>query len=181
MAGIATLVMTTACSNEKPGTPSGAPVSSTSTASSSAPSSASPARPVVLPLDEVQPCELVDEQARARFGIDRPDAPSASDPDVPVCTLLSSTAGGYVVALERRKGVDALGREVNTSVGGFPAVEIRQQNVKVGHISIDVADGQRLDVEVQRLSSDQQVDEIYRDTMLFAEAVLATLRQKLGR
>jgi len=118
---------------------------------------------------------------RQQFKIDRPDTPSAADPDAPACTFVSSTAGTYVLATVRNKGVDALGRPVTTSVGGFPAVEIQQPNVKIGHVSIDVADGQRLDIEVQRLSSNQPVDEIYQDTLAFAEAVLATLRQKLGR
>ncbi len=179
MVAAAALVMATGCSGEEPGTPSG--VTSTSTTGSATSSSQAAARPAELTLDDVEQCELVDQAARQRFGIDRPDTPSATDPEAPVCTLLSSTAGGYVVALERAKGIDALGRDVNTSVTGFPAVEIRQENVKVGHLSIDVADGQRLDVEVQRLSSGQQVDEIYRDTMLFAESVLATLRRTLGR
>lgn len=85
------------------------------------------------------------------------------------------------MSVVRNKGVEALGRPVNAAVGGFPAVDIRRPSVKVGHLSIDVADGQRLDVEVQRLSSNQSLDEIYRDTMTFAEAVLAELRQQLGR
>lgn len=139
------------------------------------------ARPAVLPLDGVAPCELVDQPTRQRFHIDRPDAPSTTDPEVAVCTLLSSTGGGYVVALERRRGIDALGREANTTVGGFPAVDIRQPGVRVGHLSIDVADGQRLDIEVQRISGSQSVDEIHQDTMRLAEAVLAALRHRLGR
>jgi len=173
-AGIVVLAVTTAgaCSDrQEPGVPTAAGSTVTS----------SPSRPAVLPLDAIMPCELMTDTMRKQFAIDRPDAPSATDPNAPVCTFISSSAGGYVVAAVRDKGVQALGRPVTTTVSGFPAVEIRRPNIKVGHLSIDVADGQRLDIEVQRLSSEQPVDEIYRDTMRFAEAVLATLRQKLGR
>ncbi|HEY0641243.1 MAG TPA: DUF3558 family protein [Pseudonocardiaceae bacterium] len=138
-------------------------------------------RPAELPLDTVQPCRLVADDLRAAFAIDRPDQPSSAGPGTEVCTLLSSTTGSYLVALERQAGIDRLERPVNTTVGGFPAVDIRQEGVRIGHLSIDVADGQRLDVEVQRLSGDQPVDLIHQDTLRFAEAVLASLRQQLGR
>jgi hypothetical protein len=149
-----------------------------STASSAVPVPA--ARPAVLPLDSVAPCDLVTEAMRRQFKIDRPDAPH-DDPDAPGCTFVTTTAGQYVITAVRDKGVEALGRPVTTTVGGFPAVEIQRPNIKVGHLSLDVADGQRLDIEVQRLSGPQPVDEVYRDTRTFAEAVLATLRQRLGR
>ena len=165
-----------ACSErQEPGTPTAA------TLTSSSPATTSAARPAVLPLDGVTPCELVTDAMRQQFAIDRPDAPNTLDPNAPGCTFITTTAGQYLVTVVRNKGVAALGRPVTTTVSGFPAVEIQRPNIRVGHLSIDVADGQRLDVEVQRLSSDQPVDEVYRDTMTFAEAVLATLRQKLGR
>jgi hypothetical protein len=142
------------------------------------------ARPAALPLDDVMPCELMTEAMREHFAIDRPDAPSAVDPREPVCTFISSVVGRYVVATVRDKGVAALGRpaEVEVEVGGFPAVEIRRPDIPgVCHLGIDVADGQRLDVEVQRRDRTMTQDQICTDTMVFTEAVLATLRQKLGR
>lgn len=178
MVGIAVLAMTTgACSGrQEPGTPAAA---TSTVATSSGPSN--PARPAELSLNDVMPCDLVTDAMRKQFKIDRPDAPSNSDPNAPGCTFITTTAGQYLVTAVRNKGVEALGRPVTATVSGFPAVEIQRPNIKVGHLSIDVADGQRLDVEVQRLNSQQPVDEVYRDTMTFAEAVLATLRQKLGR
>lgn len=181
---VALVVAAAACTDS--GTPGAAPSDrpsspSTGASSPSTTGSAAPTRPAVLPLDDVLPCELVDDAIRRQLVIDRPDAPSATDTDAPVCTLLSSTTGGYVVALERGKGIDALGREVNTSVGGFPAVDLWQPHIRVGHLSIDVGDGQRLDVEVQRLTGDGPENEIHRDTMLLAESVLTALRRRLGR
>ena len=172
-----------ACSGgAEPGTPSPAsPAATTTPAATTAGSSTPVSRPAELPLAGVMPCDLVTEATRQQFKIDRPDVPDDSDPNAPGCTFVTTTVGQYLVSAVRDKGVEALGRPVTTTVGGFPAVEIQRPNIKVGHLSIDVADGQRLDVEVQRLSSAQPLDEVYRDTMAFAGAVLATLRQKLGR
>jgi Protein of unknown function (DUF3558) len=142
----------------------------------------SSARPAVLSLDDVMPCELMTEAMREQFAIDEPDTPSAVDPKAPGCTFISSAVGRYVVATVRDKGVAALGRPAEIDVGGFPAVEIRRPDIpSVCHLSIDVADGQRLDVEIQRRERTMTQDQICTDTMVFAEAVLATLRQKLGR
>lgn len=177
-AGIAVLAMTTAActGGTNPGEPAAAPQATSPVASPVS------SRPVELRIDDVNPCELVTDETRQRFKIDRPTpAPREIVANESTCTFITSTAGQYLIALVRDKGVDALGLPVTTSVGGFPAIEIKQSDVKVGHLSIDIADGQHLDVEIQRLDSIQPVDEVHRDTQAFAEAVLATLRQKLGR
>lgn len=184
-AGTAVLAMTvTACSGrEEPGVPGAAgPGSAASTAGATVSTTRAAARPAVLPLDGVMPCELVTGEMRQRFAIDRPEAPYATEPNAPGCTFISTTAGTYVVAVVRDKGVEALGRPAAASVGGFPAVEISKPEIPgVCHLSVDVADGQRLDVEVQRLGAAVPAEQICGDTRTFAEAVLATLRQKLGR
>jgi Protein of unknown function (DUF3558) len=185
IAGVVLLDMTAgACSSGKePGTPAAASsvAASSAVASSAVTPAPSSGRPVVLPLDGVSPCDLVTDAMRQQFKIDRPDAPNNDDRNMPRCILITTTVGQYLVAAVRNQGVEALGRPVTTTVAGFPAVEIQRPNIKIGHLSVDVADGQRLDIEVQRLNSSQPVDEVYRDTRIFAEAVLATLRQKLGR
>ena len=184
MAGVVLLDMVAVACSPSAGPGSGPGTSSAATSASSAVTSVGSVppndRPAALPLDGIAPCELVTDSMRRQFKIDRPDAPN-DDPNAPGCTFITTTAGQYLVTAVRDKGVEALGRPVTTTVGGFPAVEIQRPNIKVGHLSVDVADGQRLDIEVQRLSSPQPVDEVYRDTRTFAEAVLATLRQKLGR
>jgi Protein of unknown function (DUF3558) len=178
--GIAVLAMTSgACSQRQaPGTPTaGSPdlVEPRGSVTSTA-------RPAVLPLDDVMPCELMTDAMRQQFAVDRPDAPSAVDPRAPGCGFISSAVGRYVVVTVRDKGVAALGRPAEATVGGFPAVEIRRLDIpSVCHFSIDVADGQRLDVEIQRRDRTMTQDQICTDTRVFAEAVLATLRQKLGR
>lgn len=186
MAGVAVFAMTGACTDrQQAGAPTaadGVATSTSGTAATSTSASTSAARPAELPLADVQPCELVTDAMRGQFGIDRPDAPSATNPNAPVCTFLSTTVGGYVVSTVRDAGVAALGRPAGTTVGGFPAVEIRRPDIStVCHLGIDVADGQRLDIEIQRTDRTRTPDEICQDTMRFAEAVLTALRQRLGR
>jgi len=184
-AAVFSMTMSSCSAQHEAGTPTAVPPAappSLVSPSSVPPSSVANAeRPAMLPLAGVMPCELVTDAMRRRFAIDRPDQPSAPDPDAPVCVFISTTTGGYVVSTVRNNGIEALGRPVNATVGGFPAVDIRNPGDKIGHLSVDVADGQRLDIEVQRLGSDQADEEIYRDTAEFAEGVVAALRQRLGR
>lgn len=141
------------------------------------------ARPAELPLTGVPPCELVTPEARTRFGLTGSMTPQQEFPGVTMCIAVTSTGGQYVVFVTEDEGMDGLGDPgTPMTVGGFPAAMIEGGPLPdMCHVSVDVAEGQRLDVEVQPFGDGRTQDQNCQDTTAFAETVLAQLRQRLGR
>lgn len=172
------------------GTPS--PQASSSAASPSAPSTPSTdagARPVDLPLDAVQPCDLFTEAVRQQFQLTGTASGGADDRGQPDCQLRSAGQGGFIVSAARSEGMERfenipeqLATVRKFELAGFPAVELRDKNQPFAClVGVDVADGQHLGIYVSDAPKGGTQDEICRTAVTFAEAVLAGLRQQLGR
>lgn len=158
------------------------PGPTTSAAAPSATSAAAVARPAVLPLAGIGPCDLVTAAARTTFGIDGEVTASEARPGTTLCVARSSAVGRFVVVTVIGQGMADLLPGGAATVGGFPAAELREGAFpNMCHLSVDVADAQRLDVEIQPTDTALTQDKVCQDTAAFAETVLAELRQRLGR
>jgi hypothetical protein len=169
--------------NLEPGTPS--PASSTTGASTTAPVG----RPVSLPLDDVQACDLFTDAVRQQFDLEGTPSAGADGRGQPTCQMMSASLGGYLVSvahsegMERFEGIpEQMGTVRRFAIAGFPAAELRDVNAPFAClVGVDVADGQHLGVFVTDAPKGGSQDEICQTAARFAEAVLASLRQQLGR
>lgn len=178
------MAVVTGCSgNTEPGTPvpqSSSVTSSTSTAS---------ARPAVLALDDLAPCDLFTTELRERFGLREDPIAGTDSLGQSTCQMLAGPPGGYLITaataegMERFDGIpEDMGIVSSLTVDGFPAAQLRdthQPNACL--IGVDVADGQYLGVFVSDVPEDGTPDEICANAVTFAEFAVATLRQQLER
>lgn len=169
--------------NLEPGTPS--PAGTPTGASSTAPTG----RPANLPLDDVKPCDLFTEAVRQQFDLEGTPSAGTDGRGQPSCQMMSASFGGYLISaahsegMERFEGIpEQMGTVRRFTIAGFPAAELRDVNAPFAClVGIDVADGQHLGVFVTDAPKGGTQDEICQTAGRFAEAVLAGLRQQLGR
>ena len=169
------------------GTPS--PQASSSAAGPSTQSTGAGARPVDLPLDTVALCDLFTEAVREQFQLTGTPSGGADDRGQPDCQLRSTGQGGFIISAARSEGMERfenipeqLATVRRFELAGFPAAELRDKNQPFAClVGIDVADGQHLGIYVSDAPKGGTQDEICRTAVTFAEAVLAGLRQQLGR
>lgn len=183
---VTSVMSMTGCAGTQPGTPS---PSGPATSSSPAAPPASAGRPVSLPLDGVRPCDLFDDAVRRRFELVGTPSEGQDGRGQPDCQLRSKGLGGYIVSVAHSEGMerfDGIPEQLATvrrlTIGGYPAAELRDVNQPFAClVGMDVADGQHLGVYVSDAPKGGTQDEICRNTVSFAEAVLTSLRQQLGR
>lgn len=191
---LAFLVSATACANSQAGTPR--PSSPGTDDPSSSNETSSPPRPRSLPLDGVDPCELITEQQRAALAIDQPPRggkqPGGPLKDSPTCNystshgsaddygflIISSTAIGLADYLDQLK--DSPSRR-QVRVGGFPAVQ-DELPASAGNdacfVDVDVAEGQLLEVQFGQVASTKPLpmETLCAKAVEVAEAALTTLQ-----
>ncbi|MFB9429154.1 DUF3558 domain-containing protein [Streptoalloteichus tenebrarius] len=147
------------------------------------------------PLSDVDPCRLLTPARQRELGVDQPPQPD-HDPtvDAPSCVFSAQATGlrfdvtavGAVtptdLAAQRRP--DQLTREI--AIGGAPAREVRPPTDGVPadahscEVDVPVAEGQFLRVTVGQRGTrtPQPQDALCAKTVLAAEAVLTTLRER---
>lgn len=174
---------------QRSGTPSPQASASAAPSPSTAPAPGKRTRPVDLPLTGVQPCDLFTEAVRQRFELQGAPTAGTDERGQPDCQLRSTAQGGYLISAAHSEGMerfDNIPEQLATvrrfDLAGYPAAELRDVNQPFAClIGIDVADGQHLGVYVSDAPRGGTRDEICRSAVTFAEAVLASLRQRLGR
>lgn len=172
---------------QEPGTPS--PQAPTGTVSGTTSGPPAPGRPADLPLDDVRPCDLFTDSVRRQFGLQGTPSDGTDGRGQPDCQLRSDAQGGFIISAAHSEGMERfenIPRQLATvrrfDLAGYPAVELRDLNQPFAClIGIDVADGQHLGVYVTDAPKGGTQDEICRNAVTFAEAVLTSLRQQLGR
>lgn len=146
-------------------------------------------RPVALPLDGLAPCDLFTAAVRQQFELRGTPTSVTDNRGQPQCLMRSAGNGGFLVTAAHSEGMDRfenIPRQLATvrwlTIGGFPAAELRDVHQPFAClIGIDVADGQHLGVYVSDVPRGGTQDEICRNALTFTEAVLVSLRQRLGR
>lgn len=189
-AGVAMLMSIAAgcAGSQEPGTPSPAGPGAGGT-SAPTQTSTQAGRPASLPLDDVRPCDLFTDAVRQQFELQGTPSNGTDGRGQPDCQLRSSAQGGFIVSAASREGMERfdnipeqLAKVRRITIGGFPAAELRDVHQPFAClIGIDVADGQHLGVYVSDAPKGGTQDEICQTASRFAEAVLASLRQQLGR
>lgn len=165
----------------------GAESSAPATSPSRAPIAVLPPRPELVRLDRVDPCLVFTEQQQREFAFDRPTETLPPGPrDEQQCVYghsFSSPIYDYVVGLVTTEGAEtwlAGTRIVDVrpmQVAGFGAVEVRT----VGDadfdcvVTVDVADGQSLDVAFVSGEDEFSEDDLCERARVGAEAAMATL------
>ncbi|MFI6097345.1 DUF3558 domain-containing protein [Lentzea sp. NPDC051213] len=149
-----------------------------------------PPRPRAVPLDGVEPCELLSPDQLLALSLDNP--PSAyvepSFGNAKACTIRSTTSGNVArIALVLASGADVWlsdNAQVEYTVGsieGFAAITVRTPDVdNICNVEIDVAEGQFLDVMFRDggNSTAVQQDHLCLGAQRVAEAAMAGLLQK---
>jgi Protein of unknown function (DUF3558) len=164
---------------------SGAPMPGGASVTSSQPGS----RPAALSLDGLAPCDLFTAAIRQQFELRGTPSSLTDGRGQPECLMRSAERGGFIITAAHSEGMERfenipeqLGTARRLEIAGFPAAELRDVHQPFAClIGIDVADGQHLGVYVTDAPRGGTQDEICRNALTFAEAVLASLRQRLGR
>lgn len=165
------------------GTPSAAPPPATP----STPPVELPPRPRAVPLDGLDPCRALTPQQQTELGVNREprqfEGGNRGEAQCEFEHIYSEPYYRYIVGLVLTEGADAWLTTRRTvelrtlSVAGFGAVETRTlgEDDFDCMLSVDVADGQSLDVSF--VSSDDRFtdDDLCDRALVGAEAVLATL------
>ena len=136
--------------NTDPAPPAPAPAPPPSTPPPPAP------RPFDLPMQDVQPCDLLTDEQRSQLGFDRdplPDAEIGFD-DAATCSYRNTAAKvGARLSLITTEGMDvwtsdaAQVEAVPITVADFPALVIKTPELdRSCNVEVDVAEGQHLDV-----------------------------------
>lgn len=142
-----------------------------------------------LPLNGLAPCDLFTAAVRQQFELQGTPTTGSDSRGQPDCQMRSAGHGGFIVTAAHSEGMERfenipeeLGTARRLTIAGFPAAELRDVHQPFAClIGIDVADGQHLGVYVSDVPRGGTQDEICRNALTFAEAVLASLRQRLGR
>jgi Protein of unknown function (DUF3558) len=148
-----------------------------------------PVRPADLPLDGLAPCELFTDAVRQQFELQGTPTSVTDARSQPDCQMRTAGLGGFIVTAAHSEGMERfenipeqLGTARRLTIAGFPAVELRDVHQPFAClVGIDVADGQHLAVYASDVPKGGTQDEICRNALTFAEAVLASLRQRMGR
>lgn len=148
-----------------------------------------PVRPVNLPLNALAPCQLLTEAVRRQFELLGTPSSVKDGRGQPECLMQSAGHGGFIITAAHSEGMERfeniperLGTIRRLTIAGFPAAELRDaRQPSACLIGIDVADGQHLGVFVTDVPMGGTQDEICRNALTFAQAVLASLRQHVGR
>ena len=148
-----------------------------------------PVRPVDLPLNGLAPCELFTGAVRQQFELLGTPSSVTDGRGQPECLMQSAGHGGFLITAAHSEGMERfenipqqLGTARRLTIAGFPAAELRDAHQPSAClIGIDVADGQHIGVFVTDTPKGGTQDEICRNALTFAEAVLASLRQRMGR
>ncbi|GAA4444286.1 hypothetical protein GCM10023148_51240 [Actinokineospora soli] len=186
---IALALVTGACSSPETGEPvpsgdrgtqSQQPPTTTTTATAEL-----PARPQALPLDQVNPCDLLTEAQRADLDVVR--ARETKDDSEAECAFTVETPERNLdlrVVADTREGVDAwlnTPRNVTvepTTIDGFGAAHFWFKGGSGAdcNTAVDVADGQHLQVELLLPGAGWTQEKLCETTDRFAAAALTTLR-----
>jgi uncharacterized protein DUF3558 len=148
-----------------------------------------PVRPANLPLNGLAPCELFTEAVRQQFELVGTPSSVKDGRGQPECLMQSAGHGGFIITAAHSEGMERfenipeqVGTARRLTIAGFPAAELRDaRQPSACLIGIDVADGQHIGVFVTDDPKGGTQDEICRNALTFAEAVLASLRQRMGR
>ncbi|WP_214404604.1 DUF3558 domain-containing protein [Pseudonocardia lacus] len=149
-----------------------------------------PPRPRELPLDSVDPCELLTTAQRVSLGLSERSLPGTTDAPYfagPTCTVsgFEPRDVGADVGLVTNTGLDQLlapgllSDEVAViSVADFPAIVAKPSQPDYCSVDVDVADGQFLDVQFRDSGKNPPIpqDDLCRDAVRVAEAALHTLQ-----
>lgn len=135
-------------------TVAGAPAAVAPTSSAGATSSV-PARPADLPLEGVQPCELLTADQRVQLQMNRPPMPSTYSDLIAACSISSTLRGGTAIAADRQRGAEYFLTDTviihgdPIMVGDYPATMLynKADQAKTCFVNIDVADGQNLSIQ----------------------------------
>jgi Protein of unknown function (DUF3558) len=146
-------------------------------------------RPTDLPLNGLAPCELFTDAVRQQFELRGTPNSLKDGRGQSECLMQSAGHGGFIITAAHSEGMERfenipeqLGTARRLTIAGFPAAELRDvHQPSACLIGIDVADGQHLGVYVTDAPKGGTQDEICRNALTFAEAVLASLRQRMGR
>ncbi|MFC5285650.1 DUF3558 domain-containing protein [Actinokineospora guangxiensis] len=184
-------VLASACSSPEAGSPvpegdqgeptTGAPT----TTASSATAEPLPERPEALPIDAVNPCDLITDAQRAELKVVR--ARETKEDTEAECALTVETDSRNIdvrIVSDTREGVDAWlkgDRNVDAEVAtieGYGAARFWLKGTKGSDCStaIDVADGQNLQVGLLIPGQQWTREKLCETTDRFAAAALATLR-----
>ncbi|MFD0924044.1 DUF3558 domain-containing protein [Saccharopolyspora rosea] len=147
-----------------------------------------PPRPYAIPLDHLDPCELLTSDQRDQLGFDRDPIPNseAGFGDAATCSYRNTTAKvGARLALITTEGMGvwtddtAQVEATPVVVDGFPALVIKTPGLDLScNVAVDVADGQHLDI-LYRDDGGQPpppVDLLCAGAQHVAEDTVATLR-----
>lgn len=134
--------------------PSTSPPSPTSTPQPS--TSALPPRPVDIPLNGIDPCEVLTAQQRSNLGFDRDPLPGSAPGfgDAATCSFRNSAAEvGARLSLVTGESMDvwtndtAQVRTTPVVLADFPGLVIRNPELDLScNVAVDIAEGQHLDV-----------------------------------
>lgn len=148
-----------------------------------------PPRPYSLPLDGVDPCELLTPGQRAQLGFNRDPLPGVEPGfgDAATCSFRNSHAKvGARLALVTIEGVHvwtsdtAQVRATPVTVAGFPALVIRTPELDlVCNVAVDVADDQHIDVLYRDDGANPPppLDQLCAGAKRVAEAAVTSLKR----
>ncbi|MBW4716178.1 DUF3558 domain-containing protein [Saccharothrix obliqua] len=149
-----------------------------------------PPRPKAVPLDGLDPCDVLSTEQRLRLSLDNPPSSyvESSFGNAKACTMRSNISGNVVrLALVTVEGVGVWlseNAQVDarvTAVAGFPALTVRTPGMDdVCNVEVDVADGQFLDVMFRDGGNRTRVkqDVLCQGAQRAAEAAVAGLLQR---
>ncbi|WP_433265404.1 DUF3558 domain-containing protein [Actinosynnema sp. CS-041913] len=149
-----------------------------------------PPRPKDIPLDQVDPCAVLDAEQRAQLSLDNPPSAyvEASFGNAKACTIRSNISGNVVrLALVTVEGIGVWlseNAQVDarpTTVAGFPGLTVRTPGLDdVCTVEVDVAEGQFLDVMFRDGGNKTKVkqDILCQAAQRTAEAAVAGLLQR---
>lgn len=148
-----------------------------------------PPRPFAVPLDGVDPCEVLSSRQRAQLGFDRDPLPGGEPGfgDAATCSFRNSTAKvGARLSLVTIESMDvwtsdtAQVRATPVEIAGFPALVIRTPELDlVCNVAVDVAEGQHLDVLYRDDGADPppSLHQLCAGAERVAEAAVTSLKQ----
>ncbi|WHT20694.1 DUF3558 domain-containing protein [Crossiella sp. CA-258035] len=167
------------------------PGTSSTAQSSTSTSPATPARPKVLDLNGVRPCELLTKEQQAPFGIDRPIQAGHSDTlNADDCNFINDKEKvGFVLTAMTKEGVarfapgQVTGEVRQVAVSGYFAYEVWTPSMPGNEfctVQVDVADGQVLRSHYSESNRKQPLGraELCKRAAQVAEAAVATLSKK---
>lgn len=186
---LAAVLALTACSQPTTGSPSGTggQAATTTSGAPSASATGAPAkRPKTVDVREVDPCTLLTEAQRTRFGTDQaPQKGKVPGFDWVTCHFNRADGkylvGTTVIATEGigfYTGSAQADQAEKTEVAGFPAVLIKEPGkLPKCTVAVDVAEGQMVDANVSSFGN-ATIEDLCALVPKVADAVVANLMAK---